>query len=140
MNLLRGDSAKLIRGELKPDKISNLFVPRVKPMQAVTERHVVLYAFYNKLPYHMTECPYAIEAMRLDIRDFLINIEEKYPGALGSIRNSMEKITKLCSKSDIAKEQTTGSNMKECIICSEASSTELCKGCQMLEALFKKRN
>ncbi|MHA1213145.1 MAG: phosphoadenosine phosphosulfate reductase family protein, partial [Candidatus Heimdallarchaeota archaeon] len=62
LNLLRGDSAKLLRGDIKPDKVHDLFVPRVKPLQAVPERDVVLYAFYKDLVYHTTECPYAVEA------------------------------------------------------------------------------
>jgi uncharacterized protein (TIGR00269 family) len=141
LNLLRGDSFKLLRGDLEPVKIHDLFVPRVKPLQTIAERDVVLYAFYNDIIYHTTECPYAIEAMRLDVRNFLIEIEEKYPGTLNCIRNSMESVRKDCldgiSKAN-KKKFNNSDKLLLCEKCSELSSSKICKGCQMLETLFKK--
>lgn len=139
LNLLRGDTKKLIRGDIKPIKIHELFVPRVKPMQAVAERYIVLYAFYNNLDYHLTECPYAVEAMRLDVREFLTDIEEKYPGSLGAIRNSMQKVATICNKAKSPEKITNKPKINECAICSEAATGTICKGCEMLEALFKKK-
>jgi len=139
LNLLRGDSNKLLRGELPPKKTHELFVPRVKPLQAVAERDVVLYAFYNNLTYHTTECPYAVEAMRLDVRNFAIEIEEKYPGTLNCIKNSMDTISHKWA--DSSTEITKNNEVKTyylCKICSEPASSKVCKGCQMLDTLFKK--
>ncbi len=140
LNLLRGDANKLLRGDLKPEKVHELFVPRVKPLQNVAERDVVLYAFYNEITYHTTECPYAVEAMRLDVRNFVTEIEAKYPGTLNSIRNSMETISKKCPEELLTakKNNNEKESIQLCVICSEPSSSKICKGCQMLEALFKK--
>jgi len=139
LNLLRGDVARLLQNTLTPtEKAHDLFVPRVKPLQMVAERSVVLYAFYNQLTYHMTECPYAVEAMRLDVRDFLTTIEEKYPGTLGAIRNSIHSLTSQRSTAD--KTPLPFSKITLCKICSEPSKTVICKGCQMLEALFQKNS
>jgi cytoplasmic tRNA 2-thiolation protein 1 len=141
LNLLRGDSFKLLRGDLEPVKIHDLFVPRVKPLQTIAERDVVLYAFYNELTYHTTECPYAVEAMRLDVRNFLIEIEEKYLGTLNCIRNSMESVRKDCLDGISKANKKKFNNSKKLILCekcSELSSSKICKGCQMLETLFKK--
>ncbi|NHJ32955.1 MAG: TIGR00269 family protein [Asgard group archaeon] len=140
LNLLRGDSTKLLRGDLKPEKAHELFVPRVKPLQGVAERDVVLYAFYNELTYHTTECPYAVEAMRLDVRNFSIEIEEKYPGTLNCIKNSMDIISQKWndSMSDLEINEKTDS-FYLCKICSEPASSKICKGCQMLDTLFKEK-
>jgi uncharacterized protein (TIGR00269 family) len=139
LNLLRGDTFKLLRGDLQPIKIHDLFVPRVKPLQRVAERDVVLYAFYNELTYHTTECPYAVEAMRLDVRNFLIDVEEKYPGTLNCINNSMNTIRKSTTSSEAESTSLDDTSVIEnCEICSEPSSSKICKGCQMLEVLFKK--
>ncbi|HUU76729.1 MAG TPA: TIGR00269 family protein [candidate division Zixibacteria bacterium] len=140
LNLLRGDSTKLLRGDLKPEKVHDSFVPRVKPLQAVAERDVVLYAFYNDINYHTTECPYSIEAMRLDVRNFLAEIEEKYPGTQHSIRNSMETIIEKFEKLEKPAQKTKTDKIDQmplCKICSEPTSNNICKGCQMLEVLFK---
>lgn len=137
LNLLRGDSSKLIRGDLKPKKVHELLIPRVKPLQAVAERDVVLYAFYNDITYHTTECPYSVEAMRLDVRNFLIEIEDKYPGSLNCVRNGMEKISQQCED----KISTDGVTSKQkqllfCEKCGEPSSSAICIGCQMIDVLF----
>ena len=136
LNLLRGDSFKLVRGDLKPEKIHESLVPRVKPLQAVPERDVVLYAFYNGIEYHTTECPYSVEAMRLDVRNFLIDIEEKYPGSLNCVRNGMEKISQLCDEEVLMRANKNNKQMILCEKCGEPSSSTICIGCQMLEVLF----
>lgn len=139
LNLLRGDANKLLKGDSKPEKIHELFVPRVKPLQNVAERDVVLYAFYNDLEYHTTECPYAVEAMRLDVRNFVAEIEEKYPGTLNSICNSMQTISERCpNKASVSNNiNHEGMFLQLCKVCSEPSSSNICRGCQMLEQLFK---
>ena len=137
MNLLRGDSFKLIRGDLSPEKAHELLIPRVKPLQAVPERDVVLYAFYNDITYHTTECPYSVEAMRLDVRNFLIDIEEKYPGSLNCVRNGMGKISQLCGNEiNNINPNKKQKQMQLCEKCGEPSSSPICIGCQMLEVLF----
>ncbi|NHJ87631.1 MAG: TIGR00269 family protein [Asgard group archaeon] len=143
MNLLRGDSFKLLRGDLKPVKMHQLFVPRVKPLQAVAEREIVLYAYYNDVQFHTTECPYSIEAMRLDVRNFLTELEEKYPGTQKSIKNGMEAVSNsyFSALPDIEQQkEEMEEQIQLCKICSEPSSSEICKGCQMLEALFKEHD
>ncbi|MFW9922310.1 MAG: TIGR00269 family protein [Candidatus Thorarchaeota archaeon] len=140
LNLLRGDSFKLLRGDIPPEKMHDSFVPRVKPLQSVTERDVVLYAFYNDIVYHTTECPYSVEAMRLDVRNFVTEIEEKYPGTVYCIKNSMETIGKNCSDNGITQinnDEELNSTIFLCEQCSEPSSSKICKGCQMLNILFK---
>lgn len=140
MNLLRGDSRKLMRGDLKPKKTHELFVPRVKPLQRVAERDVVLYGFYNDITFHTTECPYAVEAMRLDVRNFITDIEAKYPGTLNCIKNSMETVTKTCQKQLMKKreeeEQKRTRELNACERCSEPTNHAICRGCKMLEILF----
>ncbi len=76
--------------------------------------------------------------MRLDIRNFLTEVEEKYPGTSKSIRNSMETVRENCAESSEVTDFKISSQIQTCKICSEPATGILCKGCQMLETLFKK--
>ncbi|KAH0570022.1 Cytoplasmic tRNA 2-thiolation protein [Spironucleus salmonicida] len=63
LNLLRGDSAKLLRCV---DPVASLEAngARIKPLAFQAQKDIVLYAFHAKLKYFSTECPYAVTAFR----------------------------------------------------------------------------
>jgi uncharacterized protein (TIGR00269 family) len=133
LNLLRGDANRFLLQKAAPPKaIHPLLIPRVKPLQTVAERDVVLYAFYNQLEYHTTECPYAVEAMRLDVRNFLSKMEHQYPGTLHCIRNAKNTIVEQLHLNQFA----TDKELQLCQQCGEPASAPLCRGCRMLNHLF----
>lgn len=63
LNLLRGDSGKLLRCTL-PFVTLEGGHPRIKPLFFLAQRDIVLYAYLNRLQFFSTECPYAVAAFR----------------------------------------------------------------------------
>ncbi|MHA2059321.1 MAG: phosphoadenosine phosphosulfate reductase family protein [Candidatus Ranarchaeia archaeon] len=71
MNIMRGDLYRIVRTsrsqETSPQK-SKDFIPRIKPLQRVTEREVVLYNYHKNLQYQFIECPHRGAALRNPLR------------------------------------------------------------------------
>ncbi|MFQ5712298.1 MAG: TIGR00269 family protein, partial [Candidatus Geothermarchaeales archaeon] len=68
------------------------FVERIKPLRDVLEKEVVLYALISDIDYHSDPCPYTRRALRNDVRNFLVSLEESHPGSTYSIIRAAEKI------------------------------------------------
>lgn len=129
MNMMRGDSRRIARTNRSRDRPILGFVPRVKPLTEITERDVVAYAYHLGLPYHDVPCPYAGEAYRSDLREFLNRMEYKRPGTFLAILRSGDEIIR-------AFEQTTQkAEVQYCSICGEVSSGSVCKACALLAEL-----
>ena len=129
MNILRGDSARIARTSVSRDQSVKGLVPRIKPIIEITERDVVAYAHYLKLPYHDVPCPYAEEAYRNDVRSFLNEMEYKRPGTLLATLRSAESITRAFRQS------STKWEFILCEKCNSPSPSKLCKVCEMLESI-----
>lgn len=131
MNMMRGDSRRIVRSNRPRNKPIEGLVPRVKPIIEMTERDVVAYAYHHKLPYHDVPCPYAEEAYRSDIRLFLNEMEHKRPGTLLAILRSGEEIVR-------AFEQTpTDAEIRQCEVCGTITPKKICKACSLLAELSK---
>ena len=129
MNILRGDSARIARTNVPRNMSIEGFVPRIKPITEITERDVVAYAHYLKLPYHDVPCPYAEEAYRNDIRSFLNDMEHKRPGTLLATLRSSEAMTEAFRLNPPKLE------FIRCEKCGAPSPSKLCKACEMLESI-----
>ena len=73
MNVMNGDMERLAR--LRPSRVQEELVPRIKPLIDVPEREIALYAFLRKIPFYMGECPYARESLRGEIKDIMNDFE-----------------------------------------------------------------
>ncbi len=129
MNILRGDSARIARTSVPRELSVEGLVPRIKPIIEITERDVVAYAHYLKLPYHDVPCPYAEEAYRNDVRSFLNEMEYKRPGTLLATLRSAESMTRAFRQSSTKWEFTL------CEKCNSPSPSKLCKVCEMLDSI-----
>ena len=129
MNILRGDSARIARTSVPRELSVEGLVPRIKPIIEITERDVVAYAHYLKLPYHDVPCPYAEEAYRNDVRSFLNEMEYKRPGTLLATLRSAESMTRAFRQSSTKWEYTL------CEKCNSPSPSKLCKVCELLESI-----
>ncbi len=126
LNLLRGDIFHLARLNTPIQKHKKL-IPRVKPLENIPEPEIPLFLYINEIQYHTFRCPYAENAMRTDIRQFLYHQEQKHPGTLYGILRSFEEIQPML-------QQSMGSGgIRLCKICFEPSVSEICKACQILE-------
>jgi uncharacterized protein (TIGR00269 family) len=129
MNIMRGDGRRIARTNRSRNRPIPGLVPRIKPITEVSERDIVAYAHYNKLPYHDVPCQYAIEAYRNDLRNFLNKLEHKRPGTLTAILRSGEAIAFAMRKAP-----KTGS-INTCTRCDDPSPAKVCKACRLLEEL-----
>lgn len=132
LNVLRGDSIRFSRQTRKPEFVSEKFIPRIKPLVLVSQPEIVYYAIANNLEYHDDVCPYASQARRNSVREFLQNQEKRHPG---TIKNIIIFQDNLLETNNINEKLET--NLYECKVCSEPtdSKIKICAGCKFLDRL-----
>lgn len=129
MNLLRGDLFRFGRtGPYYTEKLH--FVPRIKPLREISEKEIMLYAVVNQIPVDHSVCPYASEAFRGDIRNFLDYMESKRPTTKYSLLRSYDRLVPV-----LQKELTRDTLV--CERCGEPCVDRVCKTCKMLEEIRK---
>lgn len=129
LNVLRGSYTGLLRLKTEPESIPNI-IPRVKPFRSIPEKEITLYAHLQGIEYNGIDCPYAEEAMRWGLRQWLYRQEEKHPGTTHAILNIGTKISRQCEK----KEEK---ELDKCEICNYPTSGKLCQA-HKFEKYFQK--
>lgn len=129
MSFARGDLIKFSKFGPELDVIHPKLIPRIKPLWNTPEKEVGLWALLNNISIHLEECPYSKLSLRAKIKGFLNESEDDYPGMKENIMNSFQKI--LNFESDFP------ANLKECEICGEPTSAQICKACEMRQLLLK---
>jgi uncharacterized protein (TIGR00269 family) len=137
MNLLEGDVAQVAKqfdASLGPfdERAEGPFVPRAKPLRDVPEKEVALYAHLRELPVHAVECPHASEAFRGEIQSLLYDLEERHPGTRHSIMAGYEELSRA-----VAEEYRSDDDDPpgECERCGGPTRGELCRACQLVDAV-----
>ncbi|WP_415380399.1 tRNA 2-thiolation protein NcsA [Halosimplex sp. TS25] len=116
----------------RPRQPQDHHVPRAKPLRDVPEKEVALYAHLQDLPAHITECPHAEEAYRGEVQELLLGMEENHPGTRHSIMAGYEKLAALAASAFGA---TEPADYGECDICGAPTGREICRKCDLLDAL-----
>lgn len=154
MNLMHNEPDRLRRFDVINDEAEG-FVPRIKPLIYNLEKEAALYCELKKLPYHRGECPYSKESFRGEVKDFLNELEGKFPGVKFNLLRSYLAMRKELAKagefdkmfpqtSELAEiaglngsahrlEKKTKRAIMKCKKCGQNSSSELCKACSFLE-------
>jgi uncharacterized protein (TIGR00269 family) len=131
MNFLRNEPFRLARfGPVGGIVESELFVDRIKPLIRIPEREVAVYSIIKGMNIRFGRCPYAHEAFRNDVRVFLNELEEKFPGTKFRVFNSFMSV-----KGALGERFNSGETPMKCKQCGEPSSKEVCMRCQMLNGL-----
>lgn len=130
MNYVRGDLDRIARmgpevGVIRDRK----FVPRIKPLRDCLEEEVALYARLQGYEPRTKKCHYSSESFRSTVRELLNELEGNHPGSKYQLLSSTDKLIALLRKQKIDKK------IRECSECSELSSSEVCKTCQLMNAL-----
>ncbi|MHA1990445.1 MAG: ATP-binding protein [Candidatus Hodarchaeales archaeon] len=131
MNMLRGDFDRFKRSSRQPVRKHKKLIPRIKPIMEISQPEIVYYALANDLEYLDEECPYAPQARRNLIKDFLFEQEKKHKGTLVSILKMHEEIL---DKLKIEKQDE--SRFIECEVCGDITDDESslkCAGCKIQE-------
>ncbi|HJH31637.1 MAG TPA: TIGR00269 family protein [Methanosarcinaceae archaeon] len=124
LNHLRGEVSRIVK-LAQPRALEGL-VLRAKPLRYVPEKEVALYALVNDLPVDFSECPYAHEAIRGEVRDMLNDFEVAHPGTKYSLLKGFDKISPIISK------EYTDIELAKCSICGEPCSLGICQACRLL--------
>ena len=129
LNLFHGDVWRITKVKPVTNEACHGLARRIKPLCEVLEKETALYAFFRKIKFQSTPCPYAGEALRNDIRTMLNRMEERHPGIKYTVFRSAEKLQKAL------KESMVKENFGRCSICGEPTLGTVCKVCEMLEDL-----
>ncbi|NHX40415.1 MULTISPECIES: TIGR00269 family protein [Haloarcula] len=108
-------------------------IPRAKPLRDIPEKEVALYARFEDLPAHITECPHAEEAYRGEIQELMLGLEENHPGTRHSIMAGYEKLAALAA--DTYGGENSDTDYGECDNCGAPTARDLCRKCNLLDAL-----
>jgi uncharacterized protein (TIGR00269 family) len=129
LNLLHGDAMRIAR--VKPVSVERhpKLVQRVKPFCEVPEKEIAFYAYLRRIEFQSTPCPYALTALRNDIRLSLNRMEEKHAGIKFTLFRSVERIRPALEK--ITEEK----KLRDCKFCGEPTIGDVCKPCQVLQTL-----
>ncbi|MHA1753983.1 MAG: TIGR00269 family protein [Candidatus Odinarchaeia archaeon] len=133
MNFIRADFMRLLRTGPVLNFLHENFVTKIKPLTEIPEKEVVLYAYFRGLPLHSQSCPYAPEAMRNDIRNFLNEMEAKRPEVKYNILKITDRIRSQISKTQVEVGVDT------CIECGEPTTQNICKTCRFLKLIRDKK-
>lgn len=128
MNIIRNSWDKIVRlGPVTGVVEHSLFVKRVKPFIEVLEKETTIYALINGLiEPEFYECPYVTYNMRVLIRRFLNEFEEKFPGIKYSLLRSMLDIIDFL---DRHRGEIIEGELQTCRVCGELSSHQICRTC-----------
>lgn len=105
------------------------FIRRIKPLYLLTEKETATYAFIKKFNHKFVECPYSHNNFRNEIRDFLNDFEQKYPGSKHSLIISFLSILPLL------KDKYKQGKVRYCKSCKEPCAKEVCNACEILKKL-----
>ena len=131
MNQFRSNqeiSARL--GPITGIKDDSKFVRRIKPFYLITEKETTTYAYLKNFNIPFCECPNNTQAYRIEVRNFINNFEQKYPGTKHSIINSFLEILP-----SLKEKYRNYEEIKYCSQCKEPSSKETCQACELRSKL-----
>jgi uncharacterized protein (TIGR00269 family) len=123
MNVLRGDLMRLVRNSGTDS--GGRFIPRVKPLMYVHEKEIAAYLMLQGIWEELPECPYAIHALRREVRSMLGGIEYRHPGTMFRLMENKKTV----GSAFMAK--TAGETVGTCRECGDPCSGETCQLCQL---------
>ncbi|MDL2245983.1 TIGR00269 family protein [Methanobrevibacter sp. OttesenSCG-928-K11] len=129
MSFARGDVLKFSKFGPKLDIIHPKLIPRIKPLWNTLEKDVGKWAILNDIDVHLEECPYSNLSLRAKIKEFLNINEDKHPGLKKNIMESFNKILTFDSQ--------IPTKLNNCERCSEPTSSNICKACEMVDLISK---
>lgn len=132
INILRGDTSRLVRQHPLAPVPSVKLVKRIKPLRKIYEWEAAVYAYYSGYSFQSVECPYIVyqPTVRARIRRWMIMMEKEHPGIMLKLLNSFDEAV---SRWFLSKAQGSVV-LNECKICGEPTSPsrEYCKTCELL--------
>ena len=129
MSFARGDTIKFSKFGPELDVIHPKLVPRIKPLWNTPEKEVGMWAVINDIDIHLDECPYSHLSLRAKIKEFLNVSEDQHPGVKVNVMESFKQILNF--------ENDINTNLNECEVCGEPTSSNICKACELKDLISK---
>lgn len=127
MNVLRGDLPRLVRDSGSDSH--GMFIPRIKPLMFISEKEIAVYLMLHGAWPDLPECPYAVHALRGEVRTMLAALELRHPGTMLNLMESKAKIEQHCSGALEAEP------FRRCRECGDPCSGEICQLCMLKKKL-----
>jgi len=128
MNLLRGDLMRLVRNSGADS--GGRFIPRIKPLMVIHEKEIAAFLMVQGVWSDLPECPYAVHALRREVRSMLAQIEYTHPGTMLRLMENKKKVkTAFAGKA-------AGEPLASCRQCGDPCSGDLCQFCQLKRTLW----
>ncbi len=103
---------------------------RIKPLSEVSEKETMVYAYVNKLPFTLEECPLVRwGTLDLEAKRFMKMLEDQRPGFRVSF------LRKFVKNVDNYKVHTPSMSLRKCSSCGMVSSGEICAFCRIVRRL-----
>lgn len=135
MNYMEGNINNMVRIGYKTQSSDEKFTVKIKPLREIPEKELGLYVLENNFEVHFDGCPYARHSFRMEIGDFIREINQKHPTIMYSTLNGFEKI-KPAIKEEFIKKENINKTHQTCSICGEPSSDTKCKACKFLDEIY----
>ncbi|MBQ6443471.1 MAG: TIGR00269 family protein [Methanosphaera sp.] len=132
MNYLEGNINNMVRIGYKTESRDKRFTPKIKPLREIPEKEIGLYVLESGFEVHFDGCPYAHESFRMEIGDFIRELNLKHPTIMYSTLNNFEKI-KPAIKNEYVKTHSVPNGT--CEVCGEPASSRICKSCKFLDVI-----
>ena len=127
MNVLRGDLPRLVRDSGSDSQ--GRFIPRIKPLMFISEKEIAVYLMLHGAWADLPECPYAVHALRGEVRRMLATLESKHPGTMLNLMKSKAMIEARCAGNIEAEP------VRHCKECGDPCSGEVCQLCTLKKTL-----
>lgn len=124
MNILKGQTKLFNRQGPKTKEIEG-FTQKIKPLYLMKEKEIMIYSVLKKFNTPFNECPYAKQSYRAKVRDLLNELEYKQPGTKENIIQRYLDI----------RTTNRGEPIKHCSVCQSPCSSNICKACQIKQAI-----
>jgi uncharacterized protein (TIGR00269 family) len=137
INLFKGDVNRMSRvaSTTSDDEDSGPFVKKIKPLQSIMQKDIVLYMYYTGGEFQDMPCPYAVDnVFRGEARHMIASLEGQHPGTLYNIRKVMETVYPLLARSPEM------SSLSTCPSCGSLKSKDLatCMPCFYVQRTCRK--
>jgi len=129
MNAFRGDIPRMVRNT--GTGRSGRFLPRIKPLAAISEKEIAVYLFVQGLFSPLPECPYTRYALRSEVRAMLAGLECRHPGTMLHLMESKRKIERMCAGTPVME------HLHRCRECGDPCSGEICQVCRLRHSVLE---
>lgn len=130
-NILRWDLESLARQSPLLPRSHPRFTKKIKPLCLTYEKDVASYARTVGIKPVEERCPLSRGATLLELKEFLNEIEEENPGIKRRFYEGF-----LLRKESL--ERKTKVNLKECKLCGQPTTAEICSFCRLKETVKRK--